>query len=103
MTEVKPYLIAVAQVDFLVAVVLMHAERNLRIHLLQRIDHFRQHDVVGVRARAARGLDDDRRVDGRRRVHDRESLLHIVDVECRHAVAVLGGMIQQLPQRDPCH
>ena len=88
---------------FLVAVVLMQAERNLRIHLLQRIDHLRQHDVVGVGARAARGLDDDGRIDGRRRLHDREALLHVVDVECRHAVAVLGGMIQQLPQRNSCH
>ncbi len=93
----------------LVAVVLMQAERNLRIHLLQRIDHLRQHDVVGVGARAARGLDDDGRIDGGGRLHDRKTLLHIVDVERRHAVAVLGGVIQQLPQRNsvpsepPCH
>ena len=87
----------------LVAVVLMHAERDLRIHLLQRIDHLRQHDVVGVGARAARGLDDDRRIDGCRGLHDREALLHIVDVEGRHAVAMLGGVVQQLPQRNSCH
>jgi hypothetical protein len=88
---------------FLVAMILMQAQRYLRIHLLQRVDHPRQHDVGGVGARTARGLDDDRRIDGRRRVHDRKPLLHIVDIECRHAVAVLGGMIQQLPQRDSCH
>ena len=88
---------------FLVAVVLMQAERDLRIHLLQRIDHLRQHDVVGVGARAARGLDDDGRIDGGRRLHDREPLLHVVDVEGRHAIAVLGGVIQQLPQGNPCH
>ena len=88
---------------FLVAMVLMQAERNLRIHLLQRVDHLRQHDVVGIGARAARSLDDDGRIDGRRRVHDGEPLFHIVDVECRHAVAVVGGVIQQLPQRNSCH
>jgi len=38
---------------FLVAVVLMQAERYLRIHLVKRVDHLRQHDVIGVRARAA--------------------------------------------------
>jgi hypothetical protein len=87
----------------LVAVVLMHAERNLRIHLLQRVDHLRQHDVVGIRARTPRGLDDDRRIDGGGGVHDREPLLHVVDIECRYAVAMLGGMIEQLPQCDSCH
>ena len=88
---------------FLVAVVLMQAERDLRIHLLQRVDHPGQHDVVGVGAGAARGLDDDRRVDRGRRLHDREPLLHVVDVEGRHAVAAFGGVIQQLSQCDPSH
>ena len=88
---------------FLVAVVLVQAERDLRMHLLQRVDHLRQHDVVGIGARAPRGLDDHGRVDCRRRIHDREPLLHIVDVECRHTVSVLGGMIQQLPQGNSCH
>ncbi len=86
-----------------VAVVLMHAERDVGIHLRQRVDHLRQHDVVGVGARAARGLDDHRRVDRGRRLHDREPLLHVVDVEGRHAVAVLGGVVEQLPQRDTRH
>ena len=103
MTEVKPCLMRGGAGRLVVAVVLMHAERNLRIHLLQRVDHFRQHDVVGIGARAARGLDDDGRIDGGRRLHDRQSLLHVVDVERRHAVAVLGGMIQQLSQSDTCH
>ncbi len=38
---------------FLVAMVLMHAERDLRIHRFQRIDHLGQHDVVGVGPGAA--------------------------------------------------
>ena len=88
---------------FVVAMILMHAERNVRIHFLQRVDHLRQHDVAGVTAGAARGLDDDGRVDRRRRVHDGEPLLHVVDVERRHAVAVFGGVIEQLPQGDAGH
>ena len=88
---------------FLIAMILMQAQRDLRIHLLQRVDHLRQHDVVGVAARAARRLDDHRRVDRGRGVHDRQPLLHVVDVECRHAVAVLGGMIEQLPQGNSRH
>ncbi len=78
----------------LVAVILMQAERDLRIHLFQRVDHPRQHDVVGIGTRAARGLDDDGCIDGCRRIHDRKPLLHVVDIEGRHAVAVLGGVIQ---------
>ena len=83
--------------------VLVHAERDLRIHLFQRVDHFRQHDVVGVAPRAAGGLDDDRRVDRRGRIHDGQSLLHVVDVECRYAIAVFGSVIEQLSERDARH
>jgi hypothetical protein len=88
---------------FLIAMVLMQAKRDLRMHLFERINHLRQHDVVGIGARAPRGLDDDGRINGGRRLHDGEALLHIVDIECRHAVAALGGMIQQLPQRNSRH
>ena len=86
-----------------VAVVEMHADRNLRIHFGQRVHHVAQHDVVGVGARAARGLDDDRRVEGARRRADRQRLLHVVDVERRHAVVVFGGVIEQLTKRDDGH
>src|ERR1700689_3448013 len=62
-----------------------------------------EHDVVGVGARAARGLDDDGGVEAGGRFHDRECLFHIVDVEGRHAVVVLRRVIEQLAQRDPSH
>ena len=51
----------------LVAVVEMHADRNVRIDFGHRVHHVLQHDVVGIGARAAGGLDDHRRVDARRR------------------------------------
>src|SRR5690606_10476329 len=45
-----------------VAVVLVHADRDVRIKLDQGVDQSGQDHVVGVGAGAARGLDDDRRV-----------------------------------------
>ena len=103
MTEVKPLWIAVRQVVGAVAVVEMHAHRNVRIDLHQRVDHVRQHDVVGVLAGAAAGLDDRRRVDRVGGRHRRQTLLHIVDVEGRNAVAALGGVVQKLPESYACH
>ena len=88
---------------FVVAVILVHADRDVRIDLGQRVDHLRQHHVVGVGAGAARRLDDDRRVTGLGRLHDGEALLHVVDVECRHAVTVFGGVIEQLAKGDAGH
>jgi hypothetical protein len=91
------------QVAGLVAVVEMHADRDLRVDLGDGVHHVLEHDVVGIGARAARGLDDHRRVDASAAVHDRERLLHVVDVEGGNAVAVLGGVIEQLAKRDAGH
>ncbi len=35
---------------FVIAMILVQADRNSRVHLDQRIDHPRQHDVVGIAA-----------------------------------------------------
>ena len=86
-----------------VAVVEVHADGDVRVDLGDRVHHVLEHDVVGVLAGAARGLDDDRRIDGVGGRHDRQRLFHVVDVEGRNAVAVLGGVIEKLPQRDACH
>ena len=88
---------------FVVAVVLVHADRYLRIDFGQCVDHLRQHDVVGIGTGAARCLDDDRRVASLGRLHDGKALLHVVDVEGRHAVAMLGGMIEKLAKGDAGH
>jgi len=88
---------------FIIAMILVQAERDVRIHLDQRIDHPGQHDVAGIAARSARGLNDDGRIDGIGRLHDRKALFHIVDVEGRHAVAALSSMVEQLPQGDLRH
>ncbi len=86
-----------------IAVVLVHAERNVRIGPLQRVDHVREHEIAGIAARAARGLDDHGRIDLGRGLHDRNALLHVVDVERRHRVAVVGGVIEQLTKGDTGH
>ena len=85
---------------FVVAVVEMHADRDVRMDLHQRVDQLGQHHVVGVGARAAARLDDDRRLGRLGRIHDGKTLLHVVDVEGRHAVAVFGSVVEKLSQRD---
>ena len=87
----------------IVAMVEMHADRNLRIDFGQGIHHVLEHDVVGILARAARRLDDDRRIDSGGGFADGERLFHIVDVESGHAVAVFGGVIEQLTHCDAGH
>ncbi|MNT39384.1 hypothetical protein D3C72_1756260 [compost metagenome] len=83
--------------------ILVDAERNVRIHQLQRFHHLGEHDVVGIGAGAARCLQDDRRIAGLGRLHDGEALFHVVDVEGGHAVAAFGGMVEQLTKRDAGH
>ena len=81
----------------------MHADRDMRIDFHHRIHHVLEHDVVGVLARTARGLNDHRRINRISRRHDGERLLHVVDVEGGHAVIVLGSVIEQLTHRDAGH
>jgi len=86
-----------------VAVVLVHAHRDVRVELDQGVDQAGQHHIIGVAARPAAGLDDDRRIDRVGRLHDGEALFHVVDVVGGQPVAMLGGMVEQLPQRDARH
>ena len=86
-----------------VAVVLVQADRDVRIKRLQPVDQLGEHEVAGVFARAAARLDDDRRLRVLRGLHDREALLHVVDVVGGHAVAVFGGVVEKLSQCHSCH
>ena len=78
----------------LVAVIQMHANGDVRIHFHDSIHHVLQHDVIGILARTAGCLDDDRRVDGIGRGHDGQRLFHVVDVESGHAVVVFGCVVE---------
>ena len=86
-----------------VAVVLVHADRDVGIEFGQGVDQLGQNHVVGVVPGAARGLDDDGGVDLVGRLHDRQTLFHIVDVVGRQAVVVLCRVVEQLSQRDARH
>jgi hypothetical protein len=88
---------------FVVAVVEMHADRDVRVDLDKAVDQLGQHDVVRVGAGAATRLEDHRRVGGVGRRHDGEPLLHVVQVEGGHAVLVFSGVIEELPEGDACH
>ena len=83
-----------------VAVILVHGDGNLGIQLRGRQDQVKQVAVLGELARAAAGLDDDRRVGFLGRRHDGLNLFHIVDVECADAVTALGGLVEELPHGD---
>jgi hypothetical protein len=86
-----------------VAMIEMHADRDLRMDFGHRVHHVLEHHVVGVGARAARGLDDHGRVERGGGFHDRERLLHVIDIEGRHAVIVFRRVVEQLTQRDASH
>ena len=86
-----------------VAVVLVHRDRDVRVELGRRDHQVAQVVVVRVRTRAARGLDDHRRIGLGSGHHDRLDLLHVVDVESADAVAVFGGVVEQNAHRDEGH
>jgi hypothetical protein len=85
------------------AVVLVHHQRDVRVHLGGGLDQVLDEGLARVLAGAGAGLQDDRRahfVGGR---HHGLHLLQVVDVEGRNAVAVGGGVVQQFAHRNECH
>ena len=80
------------------SLVLVHADRNLRIHFDRGQDQVAQEGLAGVGTRTGRTLQADRGIDRGGGFHDGLDLFHVVDVERRQAVAVFGGVVQQLTQ-----
>ncbi len=76
------------------AVILMHGNGNMGVHLGRGNDEMTQERLARVTARAGRSLHDDGTVNGIGGLHDGMHLLHVVDVESGQTVAVLSGMIQ---------
>jgi hypothetical protein len=72
----------------------MHADRDIGIHLHRRLNQMAQDNVVGVGARAPARLQNNRRVGFFGGHHDRQHLLHIVDIESRNAVIVFRRVVQ---------
>ena len=85
------------------AVILVHAHRDVREFFDGSEDQVTQERGTGVLAGTGGGLDDHRGVGLVGRFHDGAHLFEVVDVECRHAVAVLGGVVQQLTHADKGH
>ncbi len=77
-----------------VAVVLVHGHRDVRIEFDGSQHQVSQVIVLRVRACAAGGLHDDRRVRFVRRFHDRLDLFHVVHVEGGDAVVVFRRVIE---------
>jgi hypothetical protein len=82
--------------------ILMHADRNIRIQLDQRLDQLGEHDVVRIGAGAAARLNNDRGIGGggRPMIAKPCSMLLILK---RDAIVVLGRMVEQLPKCDTGH
>ncbi len=82
------------------AVILVHHDRNVR-KLLDRREHEVPEKIgTGIFARARRGLHDHRTGGLVRGLHDRAHLLEVVDIESRHPVPELGGVVEQLSHAD---
>jgi hypothetical protein len=78
--------------------VLMQNDRDMGPSLHGRLDHAAQEGLARVFPGAGRRLHDHRAIGLLRRLHDSNDLFHVIDVECRHAVALLGRMVEQLSQ-----
>ena len=85
------------------AVVLVHHQRDLRVGLDGRLDQVLDEGLAGVLAGAGAGLQDHRRVGLLRRFHHGLDLFEVVDVEGRDAIAVGGGMVQQFAHGNEGH
>jgi hypothetical protein len=77
-------------------VVLVHHHRDVRIGLDGGLDQVAQEGFAGIFARAGRALHDDRAAGFVGGFHDGAHLFQVVDVEGGQAVAVFGGVVEQL-------
>ena len=76
--------------------ILMHTDRNMRIHFGQGLDHRLQHDIASIITRTPTGLNNHRRIDTISRLQNGQALFHIVNVKGRNAIAMLGSVIKKL-------
>ena len=86
---------ALANTDVL-AMVLMHDQRNIRVHLNRGLDQMLDEGFTGVFASAGAGLQNYGRAGFFGGLHHGLHLFEVVDVEGRNAVAVDCCMVQQL-------
>ena len=85
------------------AVILVHHQRDLRIGFNGGLDQVLDEGLAGVLASACAGLQDHRRAGFLGGFHHGLDLLQVVHVECRQAVAVFSGVVQQLAHGNEWH
>ena len=85
------------------AVVLVHADGNVRIGFNSGFNEVAQERFARILASARRGLHDHGSADFARRLHDGLNLFEVVDVEGGNAVAVFSRMIEQLSHGNKSH
>ena len=93
---------ALADVGVL-AVVLVHHQRDGGVGLDGGLDQVLDEGLAGVLAGAGAGLQDHRRAGFLGGFHHGLDLLQVVDVEGRDAIAVFGGMVEQLAHGNERH
>jgi len=82
------------------AVILVNHHRNMGKLIHRGLHHRPQKRRAGIFASAGTGLHDHRGVGFVCGFHNRPGLLQVVDVKCRHSIAVFGGVVQQLSHTD---
>jgi len=85
------------------AMVLVHHDRDMGIGLDRRQDQMAQERLTRIGTGTRGALHDNRAIGLVRRLHDGMHLLHIVDVEGRHAEVILSRVVQQLTHGNQRH
>ena len=85
------------------AVVLVHDDRNVRKFFDGGQNQMTQKRRAGIFARTCGRLHDNGRVHRIGGFHNGAHLFEVVDVEGGQAIAVFGGMVEQLAHGDECH
>ena len=96
MTLEKPERMDWMQIGRAGAVVLVHDDRDVGMGLDGGLDQVAQEGLAGILAGAGGALHDHRAVGLVGGLHDGLDLLQVVDVEGGQAVAVFGGVVEQL-------
>jgi hypothetical protein len=85
------------------AVVLVHTHRDVRVLLDRGQDQVAQEGLAGIGTGTGGTLQDHRAVGLVGGLHDGLDLFHVVDVESGQAVAIFGGVVEQLTQGNQSH
>ena len=83
--------------------ILVHHHRDMRKLFGGRQNQMTQERGTGIFPGAGGGLHNHRGIGLVRGFHDGAHLFHVIDVKGRYAIAIFGGVIQQLSHAYECH